>query len=121
MPTKTANGQTATRIAGVPNTWLVRHFDTLYYAITTDGRDISEIDAGALLLPGDHSWNAVGTVHRTSADDYDTRDEGSHMAGWHVEVNHNATGPYPTIREALSQLKLVLRDRHARLTNRSTR
>lgn len=111
MPTTTANGLTATAVRGVPNTWIVRTSRLTYWAIETDGTDISAIDTNSTAY--DTRWSIPGEVGRTFVRDYDTVEQGRYLAGWHVMFDQNHPEPYRSASEALSQLKLQMRTAHA--------
>lgn len=111
MPTTTANGLTATAVRGVPNTWIVRVSRRTYWAIETDGTDISAIDTNNAAY--DTRWSIPGEIGRTFVRDYDTAEEGRESAGWHVMFNQNHAEPCRSAGEALSQLKLQMRTCHA--------
>lgn len=111
MPTTTANGLTATAVRGVPNTWIVRTSRLTYWAIETDGTDISAIDTDN--IGHDTRWSIPGEIGRTFVRDYDTAEQGCEMAGWHVMFNQSHAEPYRSAGEALGQLKLQMRTAHA--------
>lgn len=111
MPTTTANGLPATAVRGVPNTWIVREARSLYWAITTDGTPIGDIDTD--MTVSDRRWNIPGIVNRTHVRDYDTAEDGRALAGWYVEFHGNAAEPYSRSADALAVLKKQLRDDHA--------
>lgn len=111
MPTTTANGLPATAVRGVPNTWIVREARMLYWAITTDGTPIGDIDTDMTVR--DNRWSIVGTVTRTNARDYDTAEEGRELAGWYVELHGNSGERYRRADEALRILKLLIVNDHA--------
>lgn len=111
MPTTTANGLTATAVRGVPNTWIVRASRLTYWAIETDGTDISAIDTNNAAY--DTRWSIPGEIGRTFVRDYDTAEEGRESTGWHVMFNQSHAEPYRSASEALSQLKLQMRTYHA--------
>lgn len=110
MPTTTANGLIVTAVRGVPNTWIVRTNRSVYWAIQTDGTPIDRIDTTS--AAHDTRWSVPGAVTRTHAYDYDSTAEGRELAGWYVEFHNNSGEPYRRGTDALSVLKMQIRDSH---------